>query len=59
MNEEQESQSQYNIKDFNWFQFHFPVTTENIKTTSKMEEAEPFTKRFFLEFILRHSWKKK
>ena len=57
MNEEQESQ--YDIKDFTWFQFHFPVTTENIQQTSKKEEAETFETKFFLEYILRFSWKKK
>ena len=59
MNEEQESQ--YDIKDFTWFQFYFPVpvTTENIQQTSEIEEAEPFETKFFLEFLLRHGWKKK
>ena len=58
LNEEQESQS--HIKDFTWFQFHFPVTTEKIQQTSTIEEPEPFETKFFLEFILRYnSWKKK
>ena len=57
MNEEQDSQ--HDIKDFTWFQFHYPVRPENIQKTSKIEEAEPFGTNFFFEFILRHSWKKK
>ena len=57
MKEEQDSQ--HDIKDFTWFQFHYPVTTENIQQISKIEEADPFGAKFFFEFILKHSWKKK
>ena len=56
-----EQDSQHDIKDFAWFQFNFPVRTEDkdIKQKSKIEELEPIETRFFYEFILRHSWKKK
>lgn len=58
---DEEQDSQHDIKDFAWFQFNFPVRTEDkdIKQKSKIEEPEPIETRFFYEFILRHSWKKK
>ena len=55
----EEQDSPYDIKDFTWFQFNLPVRTEEIKPTPKVEEAEPFETRFFFEFLLRHSWRKK
>ena len=48
----EEQDSHYNMKDFTWFQFYLPpVTTEEIKPTPKVEEAEPFETRYFFEFL--------
>ena len=55
----EEQDSQYDIKDFTWFQFDLPVSMEDTNQTQKVEQAEPFETRFFFEYLLRHSWRKK